>query len=46
MISNSLSETLQIYQRKKSSEKKDEIINEGVRIINNSVKKADILSSF
>lgn len=46
MTSNSLPGALQIYQRKKSSGKKDQIINEGVRIINNSVKKADILSSF
>lgn len=46
MISNSLSDVLQIYQKKKSSGKKDKIVNDGIRIINNTVKKADILSSF
>ena len=47
MISNSIPEALQIYQRKKTSgKKKDQIINEGAQIINNFVKKADILNSF
>lgn len=47
MISNSLQRLYRfIRERRAQGKKKRPIIHEGVRIINNSVKKADILNSF